>query len=127
MKILFNFIKTTLFGGFFFLLPMIVVLLLLQKALASVSKLLKPLVEWLQVKSVAGIEIPYLLSVLLLLLVCFLAGLIGKTEVGARTGEWLDRWLGQHLPGYRSEKEKAERLQRERAKTVQESRENPLN
>lgn len=110
MKTLFKFLKTTFLGGFFFLLPLMVVVILVQEGIKRLAKLVKPLGDWLQLKTAIGIETPYLLALVLLLLVCFLAGLAAKTKIGASFRDGIDRWLSVHIPGYVATKKQTKKL-----------------
>jgi uncharacterized membrane protein len=111
MKIIWNFVKTTLVGGFFFLLPLILTLFLLQKALNTVTKYLSPLVRMMHLETLAGVHTPHLFAILFLLIVGFLAGLIGRTRVGRHFKNRWEQWMENHVPGYIELKKKTEKLE----------------
>jgi uncharacterized membrane protein len=100
MRRLVNFLKTTILGGLFVLLPVVVVILLLSLAVATVAAALKPLMEILPVKTVGGLAAVTLAALLLLLVFCFLTGLLVKMRLGKLGKEWLERFLLERLPGY---------------------------
>jgi len=100
MKTLLKFFKTTILGGVFFLLPIVLVLLALNKILHFVAKILSPVVKSLSLGSVAGMDASYLLAILLLFSLSFLAGLIAHTALGTRMKSWLENTILQLVPGY---------------------------
>lgn len=110
MKAFFRFLKSTFLRGFVFLLPLIVVGLILQQTVVRLAKIVKPIAEWIQVKAVVGIEMPYLIALLLLLLLGFLGGLLAQTKLGSSFRSALDRWLSGHIPGYVSTKKKTKSM-----------------
>lgn len=97
MKPFFSFINKTVKGGIFFLLPIVILFLLLGKALSMV----RPLGEALHEK--IPLEFPFfalILSVLILLAFCFLAGWAAGKGVGKAAVLWLESNLLDLLPGY---------------------------
>ena len=100
MKGFFEFFKTTAVGGFFVILPILVVVLLLGQALAMLDGLMTPLAESLPVERVGGVEVVLLLSLLAVAALCFAAGLVLRTGIGARSNAWLERVILERVPGY---------------------------
>jgi uncharacterized membrane protein len=100
MKGFFEFFKTTAAGGFFVILPIVVVVLLLGQALAMLDGLMTPLAESLPVERVGGVEVVLLLSLLAVAALCFAAGLVLRTGIGARSNAWLERVILERVPGY---------------------------
>jgi uncharacterized membrane protein len=97
MKRLANFARTTLVGGVLFLVPIIVLIAIVGKALELVHKLTDPLAERFPV---AAGHTPILLASGLLILVCFVMGLLALTRP-ARVGvAWLERVFLSKIPGY---------------------------
>ena len=84
MKPLFQFLRTTLVGGLFFLVPIIVLVVVLGKALAVARNLVAPLAEHLSVHSVIGLRTPMLLAVAIIVLFCFLAGVLARTALAKK-------------------------------------------
>jgi uncharacterized membrane protein len=97
---LLRFVKTTIVGGALWLVPITIVLVVLAKVHGLISKLLGPIVEALQLRDIGGVAASRLIAVVVLLLVCFLAGLLSKTAMAQRTVEWLERAILSNLPGY---------------------------
>lgn len=100
MKFLPEFLKTTLIGGALFLLPLVVTLYLIGRALKFMGKLLAPVAALIPVGKIAGFLVADILAVLALVLICFLAGLIARTEVGRRLGSWAENLILKKVPGF---------------------------
>jgi len=106
-----EFLKTTFIGGVLFLLPVAVVLFLLGHALQIVTPMVKPVVHALDFQRLgraADISAGTLLAVLVLVLISFIAGMLARTEAGARVSGWFDNSLAGGLPQYRLVKSMAE-------------------
>ena len=87
-----DFLKTTIVGGVLFLLPLGLVLFILSYALRLATRVAQPISEALhldQLGDVAGIGITTVVGVLLLVLVSFAAGLIGRTSIGGRISAYI--------------------------------------
>jgi len=100
MKKFLEFLKTTIIGGFLVLLPVVVVLLLLSLAVATVITAIDPLMEVLPIKGLGGLAVTTLVAILLLLVFCFLTGLLVQMRIGRLGKEWVERLLLERLPGY---------------------------
>lgn len=107
---MFKFIKTTVAGGIVFILPLILILVLFEKALhllhTAVAKVLPMFVEY----SLAGVTLLSMTALLVLVLICFLAGLLARTELASGLIKAIeDKVLGQ-LPGYQLLKDATSRV-----------------
>jgi uncharacterized membrane protein len=100
MKHQFSVLKTTIVGGVLFLAPFAVVLFVLGKVFAWAVKVVMPLAEALPFHSLIGLRTPWIIAALLLLLVCFAAGLLARTAAARRTVNWLETAVLSNLPGY---------------------------
>jgi uncharacterized membrane protein len=87
--------KATL-AGLLVLLPVYLTVLVLLKAMASVTGVVRPLSrllpEWLPAEG--------LLSLLLVLLLCFLIGAAVRTRAGRVAGERIEKGFFERIPGY---------------------------
>lgn len=96
MKNLSQFVMNTLVGGLLIVLPIYLAVLLMMKAMASVANLVRPLSrlvpDWLPAEK--------LLSLLLVLLVCFLIGAAVRTRRGQAAREVIEKTLFERIPGY---------------------------
>ena len=83
-------------GGLLVVVPIYVAVLLMMKAMASVANLVRPLSrlvpDWLPAEK--------LLSLLLVLLVCFLIGAAVRTRRGQMARELIEKTLFERIPGY---------------------------
>lgn len=95
-----GFIKTTLIGGLIFLIPFVVVISVLGKAVSTMIVVAKPLVKTIPLDSIGGIAVINILAVLLVVLLCFLAGLLARSSAGKRSFMWIDSKLIMMIPGY---------------------------
>ena len=97
MRRMLHFIRTTLVAGVFFLVPIIVLAVIVGKALDFAHRFTDPLAARFPVLAE---HTPILLAVLLLIIVCFLLGLLARLGP-ARVGiAWLENTILSKLPGY---------------------------
>ena len=93
-------IQTTILGGVFFLIPIAFVLMILGNAYDIALTVAAPIDALIPLEDVAGVALANILAVLLLLLVCFVAGLIAKLEFFSARMNKLDGLLTEVMPGY---------------------------
>ena len=96
MKVVREFLTNTLVGGLLIVLPIYLTVLVLLKGIQSLSALVRPLAMLLP----AWLPAENLLSLALVLVVCFLIGIAVRTQVGGIVRSWMDRALFERLPGY---------------------------
>ncbi|MGE0120074.1 MAG: DUF502 domain-containing protein [Dongiaceae bacterium] len=96
MKGILGFVKTTVIGGLLVILPMAVIVILVAHVLRVAHEALKPIASGIS----DSIYFPYVAAALLVILVCFLAGLIFSTSPGRKLGALLERYLYERVPGY---------------------------
>jgi uncharacterized membrane protein len=97
MKRLLNFARTTLVGGILFLVPIVVLVVILDKALSIVHRLTDPLAARFPV---AASHTPVLLASGLLIVLCFVLGLLALTRPARAGVNWLERTILSKIPGY---------------------------
>lgn len=95
-----GFIKTTLIGGLIFLIPFVIIVSVLGKAIKTIIAVARPLEKIVPLESIGGIAVIHILAVLLLVLLCFLAGLAARSTLGRHAFSWLDSKLIMLIPGY---------------------------
>ena len=88
--------KTTLIGGLLIVLPIYLSILLLVKTLSAVVTLLSPVTAAIP----AGVQFRQLIAILIVLVVCFVAGLVVRTGPGLRAKYALERSVLERIPGY---------------------------
>ncbi len=99
MKILIQFIRSTLIGGILFLLPVAMLLMMLNNVHLMMTKVVAPLSDRLP-DLMLGFDGSRLLALVLLVLLCFASGLLVKSALIKR---WISRLEDQvlaYLPGY---------------------------
>jgi uncharacterized membrane protein len=79
-----KFIKTTVLGGIIFLVPVVIFIAIVAKGLEIANKLAAPLAEVLPVHSVGDLAIVHLLALTILILICFISGLVVRTSQAKR-------------------------------------------
>jgi uncharacterized membrane protein len=97
MKALAEFLKTTLIGGLLIVVPVYFTLLLLGKALKGVVALLAPIVALLPERVH---HFGQIFAIVLVVLVCFILGLIARTGLGRRAIEAFERRVLERMPGF---------------------------
>lgn len=93
-------IKTTLIGGVLFLVPVVFLIIVLTKAFQLSMKLTEPMKEFMPITSFGGYALMDLVAILMIVLVCFLAGLLARTAILSQQVDRLDSMLIEVVPGY---------------------------
>jgi uncharacterized membrane protein len=96
MKYAWEFVKNALVGGLLIVVPIYLAVVLLLKAMQSVMGLVRPFAKLLP----TWIPADHLLSLLLVLSLCFLIGLAVRAPTGRALRERLERSLFERIPGY---------------------------
>lgn len=90
------FIVNAFLRGLLIFIPIYLAVLLVLKAMASVARVVRPLVllvpEWFPAERA--------LSLLLVLFMCFLIGVAVRTRTGRAVGDWIERTVFYRIPGY---------------------------
>jgi uncharacterized membrane protein len=95
MRPIAEFVKTTLIGGLLIVLPVYIAVLLILKAIQGLVAAVKP------ITAIPGsVEFEEILAILVLAVICFIAGLIVRTRAGLRAKNAIERRVLQRLPGY---------------------------
>lgn len=93
-------LRTTLIGGLIFLVPVIFVLFVLSQAYQYSLILARLISRVIQLETIAGVVLAEILAILLILGLCFVAGLIAKLAYLRRNVDRLDGVLLDLIPGY---------------------------
>jgi uncharacterized membrane protein len=96
MRVLVEFIKTTLIGGFLIIVPVYVSLLLLAKVVLGLLAVVKPVATRLP----AAMQYREIMAILVLAGACFIAGLVVRTGPGRRAKNAFEGALLEKLPAY---------------------------
>jgi len=95
-----NFIRITIAGGILFLIPVGVIVFIMAKTIGFLYRLSKPITARLPFDNVGGVGVNTLMSIILLLLVCFLAGIFMRTKLAKMMIQWLEDRVLVYVPGY---------------------------
>ena len=95
MKGLAEFTKTTLIGGLLIVLPIYLSILLLAKTLSAILALLSPVTATIP----AGGQFRQVIALLIVFVVCFVAGIVVRTGPGLRAKNALERSVLERIPG----------------------------
>lgn len=113
-----QFIRTTLIGGFLFLIPLVFVVLLVGKSFEIVKVVATPLSKFIPPDAVPGMAPVALLTSVIMIILCFLVGLLARGGWAQRFYAKLDDLLLQIIPGYVWAKGMTSDLSDEDAETV---------
>ncbi len=100
MKSFVSFIKTTLIGGLFFITPIVLVIFLIGKVISIFRKMLAPIANKIDVSLLGGETTSRIIAIVVLLIVCFIAGLLAKTKKVNRLKVWVEDNILSNIPGY---------------------------
>ena len=95
-----NFLKTTIIGGLLFLVPVAAIVILVGKVLNLMKSVAEPAARILPIDSLGGVAIVNILAALIVLLVCFLAGLLARTKPAKKFADAIENALLSKIPGY---------------------------
>ena len=96
MKLARDFVINAVVGGIFVVVPVYLAVVLLLKGMQSVASLVRPIAAMVP----DTVPAETLLSLLLVLFVCFLVGAAVRTRAGRRVRERLEVVFFERLPGY---------------------------
>src|SRR5271157_2542253 len=105
MKAIWRFVGTTIIGGVLFLTPIVVLGIVLSKAYDFVRRGLQPLTALIPQALGSGPTMTAILAILVLGLMCLLAGLFARTMLAQRIVSGLEATVLSKLPGYEYLKE----------------------
>ena len=95
-----NFIVTTLIGGIAVVLPAALSAFLLKWLFKLVISIIRPLTRLVLAKSNIQVIFADTIVIAIILLACFVVGMIVKTRLGVFIQEGLDDYILKYIPGY---------------------------
>ena len=100
MKDLFRLIRVTIFGGVVFIVPVVLVVIILSKVFYFIRRLINPFIP--EGSTIGGgLGLHTLLAILILLAICFAAGLLARTKAARSFVNWIEKNILDIMPGYR--------------------------
>lgn len=100
MKSIFHFIKTTCLSGIFFLIPLGIIVIILGKLFHMLTPIANSIANKNTNDTLFGVSLLYLVVFFLILIICFIIGLISKTKLSKTTINWLEERILCKIPGY---------------------------
>lgn len=110
MKMIVEFIRATLIGGFFIVLPLLLIYILLGETLEAVIGLATPIADLFPAGTFEDTEEPVVLAVILILLASVVLGMATRLPLVHRFGGWLEDQTVGRLPLYQTIKSLTSRL-----------------
>ncbi|MEH6607422.1 MAG: hypothetical protein V7711_17715, partial [Pseudomonadales bacterium] len=95
-----KFLQTTIMGGILFILPLVILIAVVGKAMSIVDVLATPFLTYLPVETIAGVAVIHILSLLIVIFLCFLAGIASGAPAVARWVSALEDNVLMKLPPY---------------------------
>lgn len=95
-----NFLKTTLIGGLLFLVPLMVLGVVIGKAIGFMLLIAEPMANFVPMDSIGGIALANLIAVAIVVLICFIAGLIARSAAAQKLAATAESMILQRIPGY---------------------------
>jgi len=100
MKQIIDLVRTTFLGGVWFLLPIAALAIILDKAFAAALKIVKPVAKGLPEAFHVGLPLASTLTVVLLVLICLMAGLLARTALAQAFARKLESSVLSKIPIY---------------------------
>lgn len=95
-----NFVKTTVLGGVVFLVPVVIIVLVLAQAVDLMLVVAEPMADVIPIDSVAGVALANVIAAAILVILCFLAGLLARTAPAKKLVDSMESAVLQGIPGY---------------------------
>jgi len=97
---MFRFLKTTVIGGIAFMVPIVIFAMIITKALELTNKLAVPLSAMMPIDSIGHVAVVDFLALIIILLICFMAGLAAKTAYARKYLSSLESRVLSKFPAY---------------------------
>jgi len=105
-----KFLKTTMIGGIVFMVPIIIFIAIIGKAIKLTNKLAAPVSALIPVDAIGNIPVADLLALVIILLICFLAGLAAKSTLARKSLSNLESRVFSKIPVYGFVKSKVDAI-----------------
>jgi uncharacterized membrane protein len=100
MKGKLNFVKTSVIGGIIFLIPIIILIIIMEKAFGIMAALSRPLSGLIEIETFAGIAVVDLITIAIIIIICFAAGFISKTAFASKLIQRMELKILKKIPFY---------------------------
>ena len=93
-------IRTTIMGGIIFLIPVAIFVAVIGQGLKIAGAIANPVAAVLPVDMIGGVAVAHVLAIVLLLLICFMAGLLARLALARRAVGALEANVLSRVPAY---------------------------
>jgi uncharacterized membrane protein len=93
-------IASMMMAGLLLLIPIAITVLVIVQIVDLLIGVVEPVAKQLPVAAIAGIDVAYLVVILLMLGLCLVVGWIVQTSLGKTINEWFEAAVLNRLPGY---------------------------
>jgi uncharacterized membrane protein len=100
MRPLVRLLTTTLVGGVLFLAPIVLTIFIATQAVRIAGKILAPIADVIPTTGIAGVAFADVAAAVLLLVACFIAGLIARTQIGRFVNRRLEGAVLRRVPAF---------------------------
>lgn len=92
--------KTTIIGGVFFIVPLAMIAILFSKVYQISSAVAEPVGRFVPIETISRTALVDLLAIVLIVVMCFLCGVLARTAYFTAKMSVLDGFLIDLMPGY---------------------------
>ena len=92
--------RTTIIGGIIFLIPVAILVAVIGRGLKVSGAMANPVADVLPVSMIGGVAVAHVLAIMLLLLLCFLAGLLAGLALARKADDALEVNVLSKVPAY---------------------------
>ena len=100
MKRFFRIIRKHIVTGFIFIMPVLISIAVIARFWNKLLELGNKVSRFIRVDTLLGTTGDAIIAVILLLLICVMAGFLVRLTVFKRMSDWLDEHLARFIPGY---------------------------
>ena len=100
MKTIFEFFKTTVVGGLLVVIPLMILYFLFGELVDLLVALTEPITKELPFPALVNVIIATLISIGVVVMICFLTGLLVRTGWGGATRDWIENKFLSRMPIY---------------------------
>lgn len=100
MKGLIDTFKSIAIGGVLFLIPIAIAVVVISKVVGFLSAIAEPMADFLPTDTILGFGLAQIIALLILLVVCLVAGLIARSAIGKGLVRRIESGLLSAVPGY---------------------------
>jgi len=93
--------RTTIIGGVVFIVPLVLVFIILKRVFQFIKKIIQPFLPEVGATTIGGVTLHAIIAIIIVLLLCFAAGLIARTKKARSFLKWIETTILEIVPGYK--------------------------